>query len=185
MAAVVAVYDPPLVLATGRVYTAQACGRQRDDGRWEGWLEFVPADGSVVLRSERETTQRNLADLEYWAGGLRPIYLQGALERTLTPRPTVIEPPEVPAVPAVYDEPEPNITPIATAPTEPVLDPFSVYPQGEEVMARRLAALGPRHLRAIILKYNLGNPARVDLDTLTARELTDWIIGAVRGRLAA
>jgi hypothetical protein len=181
MAAVVAVYDP-LVLATGRVYTAQACGRQRDDGRWEGWLEFVPNDGSVVLRSERETTQRNLADLEYWAGGLTPVYLQGALERTLTPRPIVIEPPEVPAV---YDEPASNITPITTALTEPVLDPFSVYPQGEEVLARRLAALGPRHLRAIILKYNLGNPARVDLDTLTAGELSEWIIGAVRGRLAS
>src|SRR5262245_58882209 len=86
MARVVSIYQrSPLALPDGRIFTAQACGREREGGLWEGWLEFVPHDGSAVLRSQRETTQPNLVDLEYWATGLTPIYLQGALERTLTP----------------------------------------------------------------------------------------------------
>ena len=190
MARVVAVFDSPLKLTSGRIYTAQACGRQRDDGRWEGWLEFVPDDMSVVLRTQRETTQRNLADLEYWASGLTPVYLQGALDRTLTPTPVVVDPPEVPAV---YDEPAPRgsvSAPIMSSETEllaetqPVLDPFSVYAYGEEELARQLATLNRHQLLAIVLVYNLASSA-VDLDTLTVPELIAWIVGAVRERLAA
>jgi hypothetical protein len=106
MAHVVAIFDSPLQLSNGRIYTAQASGRLREDGRWEGWLEFVPDDTSVVLRTERETTQRNLADLEHWASTLTPIYLQGALERTLTPPPPVVV--DEPVVPSIYDEPAPS-----------------------------------------------------------------------------
>src|SRR6266511_1499914 len=39
------------------VYRARACGRERADGTWEGWIEFVPEAGGSVLASERETTQ--------------------------------------------------------------------------------------------------------------------------------
>jgi hypothetical protein len=186
MAHVVAVFDPPLKLTNGRVYIAQACGRERADGRWEGWLEFVPDDGTPVLRSARETTQRNLADLEHWAGTLTPVYLRGALERTLTPQPMAIEAP--PEVPAVYDEPAPThsvVTSITPAEPEPVLDPFLVYAEGEEVLARRLAALDPRQLRTIIVGYDLGGLSDADLDTLTTPELVGWIFGAVRAPLAA
>lgn len=191
MAHVVAVFDPPLKLTNGRIYTAQACGRQRDDGRWEGWLEFVPDDGSVVLRSQRETTQRDLADLEYWAGGLTPVYLQGALDRTLTPPPAVVEPPQIPAV---YDEPAPRNSvgaPITLsesnsvlAETEAVLDPFSVYARGEGELVRQLATLSSEQLRAIVAVYNLAY-SLTDLDALTDTELIAWIVGAVRERLAA
>jgi hypothetical protein len=188
MAHVVAVFDPPLKLTNGRGYTAQACGRQRDDGRWEGWLEFVPDDGSVVLRSQRETTQRGLADLEYWAGGLTPVYLQGALDRTLTP-PAVDDQPQVPAV---YDEPAPRNSEVApitlgeTNPveTEPALDPFLVYAEGEDGLARQLATLSPKELRTIVVVYNLAYSV-TDLDALTVPELIAWIVGAVRERLAA
>ena len=92
----------------------------------------MPDDGSLVLRSQRETTQRNLANLKYWAGGLTPVYLQGALERTLTLPPVVVDPPEIPAV---YDEPAPTqsvVTSVMPPETEALLDPFSVYAQGEE-----------------------------------------------------
>jgi hypothetical protein len=191
MAHVVAVFDPPLKLTNGRIYTAQACGRQRDDGRWEGWLEFVPDDGSVVLRTQRETTQRDLADLEYWAGGLTPVYLQGALDRTLTPPPAVVEPPQIPAV---YDEPAPRNSvgaPITLsesnsvlAETEAVLDPFSVYARGEGELVRQLATLSSEQLRAIVAVYNLAYSV-TDLDALTDTELIAWIVGAVRERLAA
>jgi hypothetical protein len=184
MAEVVAVFDPPLVLANGRVYIAQACGRQRDDRRWEGWLEFVPDDGSVVLRTERETTQRNLAELQHWAGTLTPVYLQGALDRTLTPPPVVAEPAEVPAV---YDGPAPSRAVMHVTTTDvPVLDPFSVYAEhGESVLALRLADLTASELRVVIVSYDLADFADVDLDVMTVAELVGWIIGAVRGRLAA
>jgi hypothetical protein len=55
------------------------------DGLWEGWIEFIPTDGGAPLRSRRETTQPNRDDAVYWATGLTPVYLEGALERALRP----------------------------------------------------------------------------------------------------
>ena len=63
-------------------FTVRACGRREPDAEtWEGWLEFLPDDGSPPLRSERETTQPNRTDLVYWATGVTAVYLEGALER--------------------------------------------------------------------------------------------------------
>jgi hypothetical protein len=187
MAHVVSIYaGSPLKIVDGTVYVAQACGRQREDGLWEGWLEFVPDDGSVVLRSERETTQPNLPDLEYWASGLTPVYLQGALERTLTPR---VAPAPAPVVPSVYDNPAPPSTsPVAEPPVEPVLNPFAVYAKGEELLRRQLGALSPRHLRSIAVGYELidsAQVAQVELQAMTAVELIDLIVDAVSRRRAA
>ena len=188
MARVVSIYPrSPLALPNGRVFTAQACGRERDDGLWEGWLEFVPNDGSAVLRSQRETTQPNLADLEYWATGLTPIYLQGALERTLTPPPAVVPPPPVTPV---YDAPAPAQTSVTDAAdvavdADPVLNPFSVYAKGEDLLRRQLGALSRRHLRAIIAGYDLAGRSSVVLDVLSTAELIELIVDAVRARLAA
>jgi hypothetical protein len=174
----------PLRLEDGRVYTAQACGRERADGIWEGWLEFVPDDGSVVLRSGRETTQPNLADLEYWATGITAVYLEGAMERTLT-SPTVVA--EPPPQPAVYDAPAPpaDLHAAEVPEMEPVLNPFSVYAKGEDLLRRQLGALSPRHLRAIIVGYDLADPADIDLGACTPAELVAFIIVGVRDRLAA
>jgi hypothetical protein len=75
-------FDEPIRDADGAMYFAQAAGRQRDDGLWEGWLEFIGLDESArSICSDRETTQPNRADLEYWAQGLTRVYLQGALAR--------------------------------------------------------------------------------------------------------
>jgi hypothetical protein len=185
MARVVLIYlRSPLTLPDGRVVTAQACGREREDGLWEGWLEFVPDDGSAVLRSQRETTQPNLADLEYWATGLTPIYLQGAVERTLTPPPSVVAPPPVPSV---FDEPAPSVASAADVPpgAAPVLNPFSVYAKGEDLLRRQLGALSRRHLLTIIAGYDLAEDCDVDPETLSTTELIELIVGAVRGRRAA
>jgi hypothetical protein len=162
--------DSPLALTGGPVYVAQAAGREREDGMWEGWLEFVPGDGSAVLRSPRETTQPNRGALEYWAGGLTPVYLRGALERTLTARPAAAEPS---AIPAAYDA------------RDPVLNPFSVYAKSESILRRQLAALSPRHLRDIIVAYEIADPADLELDALTVADAIEMIVTAVRGRLAA
>ncbi len=71
--------------ADGHLYTARALGRRRK-GRtvWEGWLEFAPVGGrGIVRRSEIETTQPNREALAYWASGIEPVYLEGALERAI------------------------------------------------------------------------------------------------------
>jgi hypothetical protein len=74
--------------ADGHAYTARAMGRQRK-GRtvWEGWLEFTPLGGrGIVRRSQVETTQPNRGALAYWASGIEPVYLEGALERAIASR---------------------------------------------------------------------------------------------------
>ena len=65
----------------GTVYEAHVRGAARSDGTWVGWLEFHPVAGGPVLRTPRETSQPDRAALVYWAGGIEPSYLEGALER--------------------------------------------------------------------------------------------------------
>ncbi len=48
---------------------------------WAGWLEFVSEDQHKVVRTDRETTQSSLAAVAYWATGLEPLYIEGALAR--------------------------------------------------------------------------------------------------------
>src|SRR5687768_9508695 len=75
-------FDEPISDVDGATYFAQAMGRKRDDGLWEGWLEFTQmSEDAPSYTSGRETTQPNRADLDYWAQGLSQVYLQGALAR--------------------------------------------------------------------------------------------------------
>jgi hypothetical protein len=63
-------------------YEAHVLGEQRADGTWSGWLEFRPVmTGGATLRTGQETSQPDRRALEYWAGGLEPVYLEGALAR--------------------------------------------------------------------------------------------------------
>jgi hypothetical protein len=73
---------PRVIDADGTVYRARTCASMRGDGKWVGWLEFEPSDGSrAALRTGRETTQSNRESMAYWASGLEPVYLEGALRR--------------------------------------------------------------------------------------------------------
>jgi hypothetical protein len=66
----------------GTEFRAQTYAERQPDGTWTGWLEFTPVDGKgPVLRTERETTQPNREAVEYWAGGLEPVYFEGAFVR--------------------------------------------------------------------------------------------------------
>ncbi len=47
---------------------------------WIGWLEFRPRRGKVRKTGE-ETSQPSKEAVAYWASGLEPVYLEGALER--------------------------------------------------------------------------------------------------------
>ena len=66
-------FETTIAAPDGGRYRAAACGREAEDGRWEGWIEFAPIDGGDVLRSARETVQPNRTDLVYWATGLSTV----------------------------------------------------------------------------------------------------------------
>ena len=76
-------HSTPVRTADGRIWRARIYGRPLGEV-WEGWIEFVATDGSVATTA-RETTQPDRRALEYWATGLEPIYLEGALARALDP----------------------------------------------------------------------------------------------------
>jgi hypothetical protein len=58
------------------------------DGRWEGWLEFVPAEGetSAGYATPIETHQHDRATMALWASGLSHVYAEGALGRAILQR---------------------------------------------------------------------------------------------------
>ena len=75
-------FDEPIADPGGRRYFAQAVGHHREDGLWEGWLEFIAVnEDAPAAGSGRETTQPNRAGIDYWAQGLSKVYLEGALAR--------------------------------------------------------------------------------------------------------
>jgi hypothetical protein len=159
-------------------FRAQACGAPMSDGRWTAWVEFIPLDGGQPLRSPRETTQPNRTDAEYWAGGLTPVYLEGALQRAQSP---LVRRRIASAEPA-FDEPaadlaHPNRSP---PPADVVLDPLSVYQKGEGLLRQRLGALSSWHLVNIIRAYGLSQERVSVLNQLPAAALIARIVVACR-----
>lgn len=77
------VHERALVLTddAGRVFARVSVYGEPQRGNWAGWVEFRSSDGQTVLRTDRETTQSSLEGVAYWARGLEPLYLDGALER--------------------------------------------------------------------------------------------------------
>lgn len=87
MAELIHEYSTEIESKNGTVYRVRAFGEKHPDGTWGAWLEYVPVNRAApVLRTGDETEQADLAALEYWAGGLEPVYLDGALERTYPER---------------------------------------------------------------------------------------------------
>jgi hypothetical protein len=184
VAEVLAEYPAPIEGEDGRTYIARVVGAEADDGLWQGWIEFVPlaADG-VAVRSPRETTQPNRRDTEYWATGLTPVYLEGALRRALNPLPArqVAPKPE-----PVYDEPAPDFAQSSEAPAkqrDSILNPFSVYQKGEAHLRRQLGALSAWHLANIAEAYELVEDPTV-ADRLSQAELIELIVAGVKRRNA-
>lgn len=67
---------------SGKVYTARVVGAPAKDGLWDGAIELRDPYGERMI-TPVETRQPNLADLVYWATGLTPVYVEGALTRAL------------------------------------------------------------------------------------------------------
>jgi hypothetical protein len=80
-------YKPILSTATGEQYVARAYTDRQPGGLWEAWLVFFSLTTGAVLATDRETTQGKREHIVYWASGLSPTYLLGALERALDLRP--------------------------------------------------------------------------------------------------
>lgn len=170
-------FQKPLSVSGGTFYTARVCGRAAPDGGWEGWLEFVSGDGSPVLRSQRETRQPDRDALLYWATGLTQVYLEGSLGRTLEPpRP----PRQAVHVEPAYDGPAPGPWAHSAPAAQAVLDPFSVYAKGEDLLRQELNALSEWHLRNIIRAYGLMDADTPEIQALTRAELAERIVLAVR-----
>ena len=176
MAEVLVQFTEPIV-ADGVAYRADACGAPTSDGLWQGWIEFTPTSGGPSIRSRRETTQPNRVDAVYWATGLTPIYLEGALQRTLRPRVPVTRPAEPVAA---FDSPATDEIDQAALP-EAILDPFSVYRKGEELLRRQLSALSGWHVVNIIRAYRLSDLTPPELNALTRAALIEIVVGGVRG----
>jgi hypothetical protein len=182
VAEVLAEYPTPVAAENGQTYIARVVGAEADDGLWQGWIEFVPLDvGGIPVRSPRETTQPNRRDTEYWATGLTPVYLEGALRRALNPLPArQIAPKPEP----VYQEPAPDFSEAPPAKTrDSILNPFSVYHKGEAHLRRQLGALSAWHLANIADAHELVEDPTV-VDRLSQAELIELIVAGVKRRVA-
>jgi hypothetical protein len=177
MAEVLVDYENTIAGADGSRWAARACGRKGAGNMWEGWIEFVPLDlDRKPVRSRRETTQPSREDLLYWATGLTPVYLRGALTRALESplvrtRPRRVKP--------HFEGPAPNIVEPAPPPrAHAILDPFDVHAQGEGILIAQLDALDTPHLRDIARAYELMTEDQAT--TATRLELASAIVTAAR-----
>jgi hypothetical protein len=181
MAEVFVSFDQPVRDELGE-YRGRAIGRLADDGMWEGWVEFSPTDGTTeVLVTGIESRQPERTHLEYWATGLTPVFLEGALQRARRPVTVRVRPLELP----LSDGPKPRdqvVSRVVPGP-EPVLDPFSIGARSLDVLHQELGALNRPRLLNIISAYDL-NPGSEDVSWMSDRQLMQFIVTAVETQLA-
>jgi hypothetical protein len=74
---------PDVVCDARGTFQVRAMARERSDGTWEGWLDFLPVgqDVSVGYATPIETHQHDSMAMERWASGLTRVYSEGALSR--------------------------------------------------------------------------------------------------------
>lgn len=180
MAEVLVEFDRP-VTADGASYRARAVGRRADDGMWEAWLEFLPGNGDAPVVGSVETRQPEHEHAVYWATGLTPIFLEGALARALHPLTVRVRVAPEP----VSDAPAPRSSPPARAAAGPeaVLDPFEVGGRSLDILRQELTALNRPRLLNIIAAFDL-NPADEDLAWMSDGQLATFIVTATETRLA-
>ena len=186
MAEVLVAFDTPIADESG-AYRARVIGRRADDGMWEGWLEFDPIDplGSKAetIVGPVESRQPERDHLVYWATGLTPVYLEGALDRARRPlvvRTRVIEEP-------ASDHPAPRAVTVPVTPRvlrrEAVLDPLAVAGQsGIAVLEQELRALNRPRLLNIVADFDL-NPGGEDIEWMSEAQLVRFIVVAVETQL--
>jgi len=181
MAEVLVSFTEPTRSEHGDLYWARALGRQMDDRMWEGWLEFTLAGEDTLATSPRETEQPNRTDLVYWAQGLTATYLEGALARALRPAPATRKDPRRQFVGS-----RPRSSPArgnVAVRSRVVLDPFTTYAEGEQLLRSQLHALSHDHLQNIVEAYEFGDDDPAWARTATDDALVERIVESVRRRL--
>ena len=175
MAEVLASFTTPVRDDFGSYY-ARAVGRAAPDHRWEGWIEFVPADGGGdVLVSPIESRQPERQHLAYWATGLTPVYLEGALRRArnpLTLRIPIMDEP-------ISDQPAARrvVVQRVIPKPEPILDPFEIGERSLAVLRQELLALNRPRLLTIISAYSLAGA--IDVTRMSDSQMVGFIVAAV------
>jgi len=138
-----------------------------------------PDRGGEVGVTGTESTQPEREHLVYWATGLTPVYLEGALERALRPATVRLQIVDEPASTA----PAERVVPRAMAPRpEAVLDPFEIGRRSLDVLRQELSALNRPRLMNIIAAFDL-NPAGSGIDWMTDAQLVTFIVTAVDAQL--
>jgi hypothetical protein len=111
----------------------------------------------------------------YWASGLSAIYLEGALRRALGGNGRRAE-----AARSRSTAPAAPIRHAAGPRRTAVLDPYSVYEQGERVLRAELSALASWHLVNIVAAYQLSDQREATLNALPPAALIDIIVSGVK-----
>jgi hypothetical protein len=161
MAEVLIEFDREFKGPGGKLYEARACGRERADRLWEAWLEFTPLGGGVTLRTARETTQPNRDHTLYWATGLTETYIEGALARVVGAPPASLRTREVRSRPAYEAPADTPLTGEAIPHVSPVLNPFQVYAEGDQLLRSQLNALDEGQLRTIVRAYAIADEGQL------------------------
>jgi len=180
MAELLISYDAPVIHKTGR-HHARAVGRQAEDRMWDGWFEFEPLDDNApVIVGPVETRQPEHHDLVYWATGITPVFLEGALNRARHPLTVQVRVDDAP----VSSAPAPRIHPVAVRPAKPqaILDPFEIGERSLDILRQELGALNRPRLLNIIAAYDL-NPAGDDPLWMTDAQLVTFIVTATEVQL--
>jgi hypothetical protein len=180
MAEVLVAYETSVSDDSGS-YRARAVGRRANDGMWEGWLEFLPLKGKAeAIVGPIESRQPEPEHLTYWATGLTPVFLEGALwraKRPITVRTRVVEEP-LSTAPA----PRAVTTTLRSPRPEAVLDPFEVASHsGLDLLAQELRALNRPRLLNIIAAFDL-NPGGEDVSWMSDPQLARFIVVAVEAQ---
>jgi hypothetical protein len=180
MAEVLTSFSTPVTDEFGSYYP-RAVGRLAPDGMWEGWIEFVPADGgSDVLVTPVESRQPERQHLVYWATGLSQVYMEGALVRARNPvtvRVPIVDEP-------ISDQPAPRrvVVERVIPKPEPVLDPFEIGGRNIDILRQELTALNRPRLLNIIAAFDLARG--VDVTQMSGAQLGGFIVAAVEARFS-
>ena len=179
MAEVLRSFDDPLHHATG-FYHVRVVGRYAKDHMWEGWLEFVPLQGSgrPVVVSAIESRQPERVHLEYWAQGLSLVYAEGSLDRALHPITVRVRAAELP----VSAAPAARVHTVTSPVPRPILDPFEVGARSLDILGQELGALGRGRVLQIIAAYNLAS-GDSDLSQMSDEQLVRLAVASVGTRL--
>jgi hypothetical protein len=82
----------------------------------------------------------------------------------------------------VFNRPAPDhtITKAISAARPAIFNPFSAYEKGERLLRQELSAISAWHLVNIVVAYDLTDESEATLQQLSAPELVELIVNAVR-----